>query len=148
MEKRKLCWERFRIFTPDSMNVHILVTLRLGEREVLLIVDTGASCSVLDSQLAEQYLVEHDEPIDAMGLGGELESVARLKVTDLHFGGECLPACDMVASDLSSFSEIYETLLGEKVHGLLGCDILHRFRATISFSQKRISLRLPIETIG
>lgn len=136
--------ERFRVVAPDARNAHIVVDLRLGSSEVHFIVDSGASCSVLDARLAEPYRQGGDEPMDAMGLGGMLEGIEQLVVGDLWFGGHCLPELPMVGADLESFRQLYAEHLGESVDGLLGCDLLQRYRATLSFARRWLTLRVPI----
>lgn len=112
-----------------------------GQGPFDLILDTGATLTCLDEELAQRLeLPEARGQLGVgFGLGGEGGGRMRLvEVESLTVGNataEGLTACTV---DLSSFRTA-----GVEAHGLLGLNFLREFRVTLDFEAERLRLERP-----
>ncbi|MGH9789941.1 MAG: retropepsin-like aspartic protease [Candidatus Acidiferrales bacterium] len=123
-------------FQLDSRYDAILIQAEVNGKSVRLLVDTGASQTILDAQLLG--LTNLDLKISRFsssgpGLRGEaVWAQARLKL-----GARTWHEQRVVAMNLEQLASRY----GQPVHGLLGQDILRQFaRVTIDFRTRTLIL--------
>ncbi|HEU5441197.1 MAG TPA: retropepsin-like aspartic protease, partial [Ktedonobacterales bacterium] len=99
------------------------------------ILDTGASISVVDTELADMLalpVVGAGQPVS--GVGGK-ETAIPIKVTTWKLGDLKLPSATITKGNLP------ESEHGQGLQGLLGSDILSRFgRITIDYSGSSITV--------
>jgi predicted aspartyl protease len=123
---------------------HLFVPVQINHRPAWFAVDTGAALTIIDSNRANSF-----------GVSGELKVVElprQIEVNDrvvpvahignLQVGNEDLGAGPVALIDLRAFSARFRDS-GDKVQmdGILGLDILERYRAVIDCSQRRIYLQ-------
>lgn len=128
----------------ESENYHILVSSVFGDKETgRWVIDTGASKSVFDINLQEHILYSYGESEDLHSAGISDEPIkgqlAQLK--PLIFSGLKIYDMKVVALDLSHINKLYESSAGIEICGLLGSDFLVRYKATIDFRRKTMTLR-------
>ena len=105
----------------------------------LLIVDTGASATILTPRLLQRLdlVVPADAPRRTLTvMGGEKLDVPFIRVTTIGIGDAVLKDREVGVWDVDPQSPI----LG----GLLGGDILHRFRVMLD----RVAKRMLLEPLG
>jgi predicted aspartyl protease len=152
----------------DGEGCHIFVKALLNDTyEALLIIDTGASKTVLEKNLTEHLIqkIEFDteelnnhitdkltpEQREELGLGSEgvvSVGVSKGKI-DFYFG--ILPKIQMADFeldnfevayiDLSNVNDLYKALGKPLIWGLLGGDFLLRFQAVIDYKNKKMILQ-------
>jgi len=123
-------------FQLDSRHDAILISAEINGKPATLIVDTGATQTVLDARLlgiSRFDLKASGFSRSGPGFRGEaVWSEARLKL-----GQRVWHEQRVVAMNLEEFTPRY----GRVIHGLLGQDILRQFdRVTIDFKRRIISL--------
>lgn len=102
----------------------------LANKNLRFIVDTGASCSILDQHyLPKNIHIYHDNKIKIRGINGICTSVGYIK-TYLQFRN-------------IKFSIILHVVpsLPPNITGLLGTDFLQRYQAKINFETNFLLLR-------
>ena len=101
------------------------------------ILDTGASNTVIDKRAADPSAVEGVE--QAVGLAdcgaGNMEAVMST-VKSLAVGNAAVSDLRVAGIDLDGINE----KIGARVAGILGYDFLSRFRVTIDYRAKRLTL--------
>jgi predicted aspartyl protease len=103
------------------------VTLQ-GQGPYDFVLDTGASRSVVDRQLAEQLGLPQVPAVPQVtSVTGPAEATV-VRVTDWSVGDVTLPSGIVAAMDLQlSGSAAAQQLLGRQVDGLIGSDVLSSF---------------------
>lgn len=131
-----------KVIELEFDNYHILVegNFRDGS-SVFWVIDTGASKTVLDKNLTNQYeLIETDNPDDYQSAGinqGMMETSVG-KLSYLSFGDLEIENRKVALIDLSHVNEIYSKYTTCRIAGLLGSDILMQFECKIDYEYKTL----------
>ena len=137
----------FRLVTLENeANVMPLVAAELNGFPVQLVVDTGASHTCLDRSAVKKCLcstpgisgVSSEEESSfgsdtVMGLGGRRLKHAFCRVESLKFGDLVIRDYQVVAVRLSNINKMLRWIGMEPIDGLLGCDVLSRYRVQMDF---------------
>ena len=131
-----------KIIELEFDNYHILLegTFRDGTT-AFWVIDTGASKTVLDKNLTEQYkLIETSNPEDYQSAGinqGMMETaVGELKYINIR--GLEIENRKVALIDLSHVNEIYSKYTTCQIAGLIGGDILMHYHSKIDYENKVI----------
>lgn len=131
------------ILEIPPFGVHCLVKAIISGEQINLVVDTGASRTVLDSSFMSdlfgaEALEETFEPSAAIGINN-LPSfyvmIPKLWIGDMPFEN-----LDCVAMDLSNIIESYEMMGLPQIKGILGGDILQQTKALIDYGKETLKL--------
>lgn len=142
----------FRLLTLENAdNVMPLLDAELNGHPVRLIIDTGASHTCLDKSVVKKYAPEacrkrvspDDDPgktkeNTVMGLGGRRLSHAVGVVGVLKIGELEIRDYMVVAVRLANINKMLRWIGQEPIDGLLGCDILRTYRASLDFERQQI----------
>jgi len=129
-------------FSIDT-GCHLFIKATLGTRKTVdLIVDTGASKSIFDFNLAAKY-IEHiklDDEIFSSGVNAAMDLqmgvLKRCKLGDLVIENYAVGL-----TDLSHINTIYGQLGGKLIWGMIGGDFLNMFKAQIDYGKKVLVLK-------
>ena len=113
---------------------HLFVKGKLGRKNVRLLLDTGASKTVLAKKFINDHLKQHllhTNEQQATGLGSnqivsEVISITNFKLVDIK-----LPEQQFAVLDLKHVNETYQKLNLIPIDGVLGSDILVSLNAVI-----------------
>ena len=112
-----------------------VVEVRFGkELTADLLVDTGAQQTVVVPRLARRLEMDLDSAvgrIDLQGVGGR-QGAPVCRLERLAIGAIILPHHEVVVAEVPSVM---------RVQGLLGLDVLRRFRVTFEFDTRTLVLR-------
>ncbi len=138
------------IIELEQDNYHILIEGNFeDETPSYWVIDTGASKTVLDSNLKQFYAnVESDNEEDYQSAGinqGMLDTTVG-KIHFLRFGKFKIVNQKVALIDLNHVNEIYEKYTSFKIAGLLGGDILMEYKCMIDYSRKIIKFNIPEST--
>jgi len=119
----------------------MLIDAHLGDAAVTMMLDSGASATVLDSAAAARIGLSAQKPGDtAAGAGGVLTTstadVDNLKLAELNLGPRSITIMD--------FRHVNEqlTALGEvPPDGVLGADVLHALNAVLDYTDPSLYIR-------
>ncbi|HMT28353.1 MAG TPA: retropepsin-like aspartic protease [Bacteroidia bacterium] len=145
MGKKKKFVTKLRLIKIDKHGCHLAVTGKIKNKNMNLIIDTGASQTVFDKNRIAKF-IGHDEfeKVESLssGLGtnsmeSHLVSIPGFSIGDLKFPNE-----KMMLLDLSHVNETYSIMKMKPIDGVLGGDILKAYKAVIDYEKKTITFRI------
>jgi predicted aspartyl protease len=120
---------------------HFAIDGMAGATTLTLIVDTGASHTILDRQRAGRFgLVLRRERSRAAGLGVADQEVASGMLRDVEVGPLRFDSLAVSVLDLSHVNQALRGVQVAPVDGILGADLLLRKRAVIDYGAMRLHL--------
>ncbi|HOP04016.1 MAG TPA: retropepsin-like aspartic protease [Tenuifilaceae bacterium] len=134
----------FEVVEIEEGSYHPIVRGYINGFQVNLILDTGASRTVIDNTLAEnlpKVEVESAEPY-AAGINAQRLMVEQVKLPSLILGAIDFGSMNVFKTDLSPISELYSNYVSFSIHGLLGCDFLVRYSALVNFHENCLVLNV------
>jgi hypothetical protein len=135
-----------QIIELEHDNYHILIEGSFDDETLSYwIIDTGASKTVLDSNLTQFYgNVESEDEEDYQSAGinqGMLETTVG-KIFCLRFGQFEIINQKVALIDLNHVNEIYQKYTSYKIAGLLGGDILMQYKCMIDYDRKVVRFKI------
>jgi hypothetical protein len=131
----------------EGEGFHIMVKGLIHGKEAHFLIDTGASRSVFDpktiSTFIENIEFEKKEGLTAGVGSSDLES-ATFKIDVFSIGEMEIHDYEAVALDLENIHEMYGKLGLPHIDGILGGDLLRRYKAVINYKSKKLRLTPPI----
>ena len=124
---------------------HLLVEVVVFGHPFNVVLDTGASKTVLDKASVENHIAAEDLLSSdklSTGLGTNTMESFILHLPALHIGKLQIENFEAAVLDLSSISLAYENLQLPPVIGVLGGDILQQYKAVIDYHKLVLKLSL------
>ncbi|HZR97575.1 MAG TPA: retropepsin-like aspartic protease [Chloroflexota bacterium] len=134
-----------QVVRDPTGSVLVLVSVTIQDQgPFTFVVDTGASRTVIDRQLADRLQLEVLPAVPAAsGISGAVEAsvvrVPRWRAGDVELPGTILAAIDLG----NSSSPLVEQLLGRRMDGLLGSDVLSGYGAVTIDYQRGVLVLAP-----
>ena len=112
-------------------------------KEANFLIDTGASRSVFDPKTIATFInnvtFEKKEGMTAGVGSSDLES-ATFNIDVFSIGEMEIHDYEAVALDLENIHEMYEKLGLPRIDGILGGDLLKRYKAVVNYKAKKLRL--------
>ena len=127
------------------MGIHLIVKVKINNKVALLVLDTGASQTVLDSNRIGRFLkqkVFKKTDGHTRGIGANKLKSHIVPVKKFQFGKITLNDLDLVLLDLIHVNNSYAMIEEKPIDGVLGGDLLNRLSAIIDYRKKEMTLRL------
>ncbi|HNW50055.1 MAG TPA: retropepsin-like aspartic protease [Prolixibacteraceae bacterium] len=138
MGRKKKIEIPLRLVELENENYHIMVETHFADGfRGMWIVDTGASRTVLDSNL-ESYFIPVETPLtemESMGIGSEKLDTKSGVIETIYFDGNCMKNLHIALIDLSAINQLYQKFTQETITGLIGSDFLVHHEAVIDFKK-------------
>jgi len=113
----------------------IFVEVKLNGRDYLMMLDTGAGITVIDQPVSEALHLPSGESMNVLGASGQgAASVTRL--ASLRIGRVHLRDVQVAVTDLG----LIRLIGGGRLGGILGFNVLSRFRMTIDYHRRTLTL--------
>lgn len=122
---------------------HLLVKLRVNEKTARLLIDTGASHTVFDAERIKAFLKNEKMELQdrlSTGLGTNSMQSHAVKIGTFQLGKLTIRNYKAVVIDLSHVNHAYGQLKLHPIDGVLGSDLLKKFKANIDFGKRRLVL--------
>lgn len=131
------------VFSLDKDGYHIKLNVLINGKIAHLILDTGASRTVFDKNTIHEFvpeldLVEHEATTSGVG-SNELQSFSTI-IKKLEIGNLMIRRYHCAVLDLTHVNMAYQMVGRPKVHGVLGGDILRKYKAKINYEAKTLTL--------
>lgn len=133
----------FEIVQLEKDSYHLFVRCLVnGDQEGEMVIDTGASKTVMDRSFVKQYQgVElNDDEIHSSGLGGDQIDAEMVRIESLRIGSLEVKDLCLALIDLSGINQMYEKYCQRRISGLLGSDFLLQNRACIDYNRSVLLL--------
>ncbi len=128
------------ILTLEDNSYHLLVDVVVNDNiEGKMVVDTGASRTVVADNLSLKIIERTQEMRYTSGIGGQVE-VSLTQLDKLKIGEFLLKEVALAAIDLSAVNSAYEKVTKQHILGLLGSDLLLRHNAKIDYKTHTLYL--------
>ncbi len=134
----------FEIINIENEGYHIVLDIELLDSKYKIVLDTGASKTVLDKHtLLNIGLKEEDftsTDILSTGLGTNEMKSEMLDLKSISLGTWSIKNITVAVLDLSAINYAYNHMNLEPVIGVLGGDILTQYGAIINYKKKTLQL--------
>ena len=122
---------------------HLFVEGKLGTHIVRMLIDTGASKTVIDKNFISDNLpeleLETNEQLTT-GVGSNTIQSEFTDLTILEVGKLKLKGYKVAVLDLKHVNETYNMIQLPPIQGVIGCDLLVEHKAVINLKKKEIKL--------
>ena len=127
----------------EGEGFHIMVKGSIHGKEANFLIDTGASRSVFDPKIISTFIddlqFEKKEGMTAGVGSSDLEAVTFL-IDRFSIGALEITDYQAVALDLENIHEMYGKLGLPRIDGIMGGDLLKRYKAVINYRCKKLRL--------
>ena len=126
-----------------SGGFHLHVHCLINGREATLIVDTGASHTILCKEAVKKYVnmeMLQDNPLPSTGVGGISYDTSLVKLTSLQIASVKDFSIEVAVIDISHVQESYKEAGNFPIDGILGCDYLVKHKCIIDLSKLKMKL--------
>lgn len=144
MELRNLLKEKgfVRIPLKRLISTHYLVRAKIHDKKARLILDTGASTTCVDINMAFHFDIIHEKSdIMAAGAGALGMKTQISHKNKLQIGSWEDANVGMVLFDLSHINIALKEVGEESIDGILGADFLKKHRAVIDYGRNCLYLK-------
>jgi hypothetical protein len=131
------------IIELETNSYHLLVKCEInGGQTGELVIDTGASKTVLDKNFVSDYqkVDMEDSDMQSRGLGQGSIDTEMVKIPEFSLGNLTVTDFSCALIDLSGINEMYQQYCSREICGLLGSDFLLKHQALIDYQNRILSL--------
>lgn len=126
---------------PNGM--HLIVKVKINSKSARLVLDTGASQTVLDMNHIDRFTTQkkfkkHEG--HSSGIGSSSMESHMFHTDKFQVGDFVLTNTELVLLDMVHVNKSYELIKKKPVDGVLGGDILKMFQANIDYAKKQLTL--------
>ena len=131
--------KKYSIKFNVEKSLHIYIKCKLNGKKGHFLVDTGASNSCISTAKIDIFnlnVIENDSKafgLGAMNLDAQLSSNNTLKINELK-----IKKFNLVVFDMQHIDNAIEIHQGKPIDGILGADLLIKYKAVIDYSKNRI----------
>lgn len=139
--KHKLSIE---IIELESKTFHLFVNLKIGSEKCRMLLDTGASKTVLDSIRVLRFVADnqiHVNDSKSVGLGVDAMDTRITTLFKVKAGSLKVKQMEVAVLPLEHVNETYKLLHIQPVDGVLGSDFLRKYEAVIDLRKSLLTLR-------
>ena len=124
---------------------HPLVNITIQGKPFILVLDTGASKTAFDHdifiQSGDNIAIASSDRLST-GLGTNNMTSSTAVISHMHIGNLLIPDFEVAVLDLSSINIAYRQLNQPQVLGVLGGDILMKYKAIIDYGNRVLKLKI------
>ncbi|MBI4929226.1 MAG: clan AA aspartic protease [Bacteroidetes bacterium] len=120
---------------------HLLISIRVNGKAARALIDTGASQTVFDNTRIKHFLKsEKLEKHDKLSTGlGTNDMKSHLVVMEkISLGKIEIKNYKTVVIDLSHVNAAYKQMKQKPIDGVLGSDLLKKYKAVIDYGKKKL----------
>lgn len=131
-----------RIKLKFTETQHFELVAKINKIEGNFILDTGASSTCVGFEAVTHFkLLAEDSEIRAAGAGATNMLTQIAQQNSIEIKGWRTKKIDLVLFDLTHVNQALVNHKAEKVHGIIGADILKKGKAVIDYKNKALYLK-------
>ncbi|PKP09089.1 MAG: hypothetical protein CVU09_12945 [Bacteroidetes bacterium HGW-Bacteroidetes-4] len=129
----------------EDSSFHIMIEARFKRTKGNLIIDTGASKTVLDYTFGKKIAssVKKIKEQNSSGINAMITDSHLAIIPSLVVGRLKIENYSCVLLDLSHVNALYQKYCDKSIAGLIGSDFLVLYQAIIDYEKKSMKLTLP-----
>lgn len=134
-----------KVINIEQDGSHIFISALVNAKPATLLIDTGASRSVFDLNRIRQFEEEKEFLLHqklSTGLGTNSMPTQGIVVENFTLGKLSIDQFDVVLLDLQHVNDSYSSMGLAPIDGVLGNDILVRYKAVIDLGKNSLTLDL------
>lgn len=134
---------KFEVGEIERKNYHLFINLIIGDKPCRLLIDTGASKTVFDTERVLQFVKESKIKVHetkSVGLGAEAMETKAATLKNITLGKLTIDKWKVAILPIGHVNQTYEHLNLPPIDGVLGSDFLMKYNAIISFKKKKLEL--------
>jgi hypothetical protein len=133
----------FEIVELEHQSSHSIINATYRGNTFVLIMDTGASRSVLDKNFSDSEKLKTDieSPKNSHTVNSEISDFGSVIIPELKIGNKSLRNILFTLIDIDYINKIYSDIGRIKISGLLGNDFFLKHKAVIDYEKKKITFR-------
>lgn len=127
----------------EGEGYHLLLMININGKEARMVLDTGASRTVFDTNCIEEYISEpelKEEERLSTGVGSSSLKSYSILFEKLKIGEIEIENYPIAVLDLQHITTSYGNIGKGMVHGIVGGDLLHKFGAIIDYEKASLLL--------
>lgn len=126
----------------ENNSYHLVTSFEMNGTKGEAIIDTGASVTVIDSNLLEGHEIEKNGiQIQSGSVTGQIEDVKVVRIEEVKIGNHSFRNVQLAAINLDYVKEMYSQHLERKIIALLGCDFCVKHCVVIDYQKKILICR-------
>lgn len=130
-----------KITELENESYHLFLEGLIEDKPVRLLIDTGASKTVLDQQFIKNelpdLLVEASDDLTG-GLGASELKSSYAQIQKLHLNDFQISDVRVAVLDLNHVNQSYNRIKQPPIQGIVGSDLLKKFAAVIDYGKAHI----------
>ncbi|CAM4065984.1 retropepsin-like aspartic protease [Gillisia limnaea] len=131
-----------RIKLKFTETQHFELVAKINKIEGNFILDTGASSTCVGFEAVTHFkLLAQDSEVRAAGAGATNMLTQIAQQNNIEIKGWRTKKIDLVLFDLTHVNQALVNHKAEKVHGIIGADILKKGKAVIDYKNKALYLK-------
>ena len=129
----------------EGEGFHLMIKAKINGKKANILIDTGASRTVFDSEQIKNFIPkDHNEFEDNKKLSTSLGTNSLVSqattIKKLQFGNLIIKNYTAVILDMKHINQSYTTLNFPAIDGVLGSDLLSKYKAVIYYKEKILKL--------
>lgn len=132
-----------RVIDLHEDGFHLLLEIRIFDTPFIVVLDTGASKTAFDKTMLQEHqqAIIHSSDKLSTGLGtNDMESFTAT-IPELQLGELIINNIEVAVLDLSAINIAYSQLNHPQVLGVIGGDILMKYKGVIDYGKKELRLK-------
>lgn len=132
------------IIELEAGNYHVFINFTVDEHPCRMLVDTGASKTVLDVERVLRFVKENkikSHESKSVGLGVADMETKGVNIRNLAFKKFTRKKMEVAILPLGHVNTTYEVLNIPLIDGVLGSDFLVKYKAVIDFGKSQLKLQ-------
>jgi hypothetical protein len=128
----------------DRRNYHLFINLTVNDKPCRLLIDTGASKTVFDSERILQFVKPEkitEQELKSVGLGVEDMQTQSAKVKRIKLGKLTLSKLEVAVLPIGHVNNTYQQVQLPPIDGVLGSDFLMKYKAVINYPKAILHLK-------
>lgn len=125
----------------EDNSYHLIIPVEIDGIQGDMIIDTGASVTVVDQEMFPLQASENKGlQIQSGSVTGEIENVRIIRANYFMAGGKKIKNFRFAGISLKYVNQMYHRHLNRKIIGLLGCDFCVRHRVVIDYHKRELTM--------
>ena len=137
----------FKLLSLQGDGYHLLIKVKLNNKVANMLIDTGASRTIFDKKKIKKYvkageLRAHDS--HASGLGTNKMETFICTIDSFKIGTLQIKNYETGILDISHVNTSYKLLKLKPIDGVIGSDLLKKYKAVIDYEEKTLTLHSKV----